>query len=226
MKVYKAEDELAGRKSECKECGALVMIPERPITEVLYGISVPSEDTVPVEPEPPPQRTAGSESEVREDETRPGTTSERRRAGKYCHACGVQIRQESVACPSCGVRQSSPARPRRREERDRYSDVERRGDQWDGYSRGRDGGINRLSGEQLVAGILAILVGSLGIHKFYLGFQRAGITMLVVSIVTIPFALLGMIVMTVIDIIEGVMCLTKSEAQFRREYIRGRKEWF
>jgi len=35
-----------------------------------------------------------------------------------------------------------------------------------------------------------------------------------------------MIVMTVIDIVEGVMYLTKSEAQFRREYIRGRKEWF
>ncbi len=64
------------------------------------------------------------------------------------------------------------------------------------------------------------------IDSAFLGYTSAGVVMLVVSIVTIPLLFLGLFVMTVIGIVEGVLYLTKSEEQFRREYIRGRKAWF
>ena len=35
--------------------------------------------------------------------------------------------------------------------------------------------------KKVVAGVLAILLGGLGIHKFYLGYTTAGIIMIVVS---------------------------------------------
>jgi hypothetical protein len=42
-KVYQADDALAGRKSACKKCGAVVVIPENRIQEVLYGTVLPQE---------------------------------------------------------------------------------------------------------------------------------------------------------------------------------------
>ena len=77
--------------------------------------------------------------------------------------------------------------------------------------------------KKLVAGILGILIGGLGIHKFVLGYQKEGLTMLLVSVLSC-FTLAG--VMHVIGIIEGIMYLTKSDEEFVRTYIYGRKGWF
>jgi len=77
--------------------------------------------------------------------------------------------------------------------------------------------------KKLVAGILVILIGGLGIHKFVLGYQKEGLTMLLVSVLSC-FTLAG--VMHVIGIIEGIMYLTKSDEEFVRTYIYGRKGWF
>ena len=77
--------------------------------------------------------------------------------------------------------------------------------------------------KKVVAGILGILVGGLGIHKFMLGYQKEGLTMLLVSVLSC-FTLYGF--MHVIGIIEGIMYLTKSDEAFVREYIYGRKGWF
>ena len=77
--------------------------------------------------------------------------------------------------------------------------------------------------KKLVAGILGILIGGLGIHKFVLGYQKEGMIMLLVSVLSC-FTLAG--VMHVIGIIEGIMYLTKSDEEFVRTYIYGRKGWF
>lgn len=79
---------------------------------------------------------------------------------------------------------------------------------------------------KVVAGILAILLGALGIHKFYLGYNTAGIIMLVVSVVgSIVFGL-GPTVMAVIGIVEGVIYLTKTDQDFYTTYVANKKEWF
>ncbi|WP_407482044.1 TM2 domain-containing protein [Elizabethkingia meningoseptica] len=75
------------------------------------------------------------------------------------------------------------------------------------------------SEKKLVAGILGILLGYLGIHKFYLGYTKAGIIQLIASIVTCGLA-------GIIGFVEGIIYLTKSDEEFDRTYVQGQKEWF
>lgn len=79
------------------------------------------------------------------------------------------------------------------------------------------------SDKKVVAGVLAILLGSLGIHKFYLGYTTSGLIMLLVTVLTCGA---GAAVMHVIGIVEGVVYLTKTDEEFDEIYVRGRKEWF
>jgi TM2 domain-containing membrane protein YozV len=81
--------------------------------------------------------------------------------------------------------------------------------------------------KKIAAGILGILLGWLGIHKFMLGYTSEGVIMLVVSLVVGTLTCgVGILVMQIIGIIEGVMYLTKSDEEFVRTYIHGRKGWF
>jgi predicted lipid-binding transport protein (Tim44 family) len=41
--------------------------------------------------------------------------------------------------------------------------------------------------KKMLAGILGILIGSLGIHKFVLGYQKEGLIMLLVTVLTCGF---------------------------------------
>lgn len=77
--------------------------------------------------------------------------------------------------------------------------------------------------KKLVAGLLGILLGCLGIHKFYLGYQKEGLIMLLVSVLTCG---VGTIVMSPIGLIEGILYLTKTDEDFVNTYITGRKPWF
>jgi len=79
------------------------------------------------------------------------------------------------------------------------------------------------SSKKLACGILAILLGCLGIHKFILGMTTPGLIMLLVSVLS--FFILSPI-MTVIGIIEGIIYLTKTDEQFYQEYMIGKKQWF
>ena len=83
--------------------------------------------------------------------------------------------------------------------------------------------------EKVAAGLLAIFLGGLGIHKFYLGGKQqktAGIIMLVVSIVGICLFFIGPIVIGIIAFIEGIIYLTKDDADFQATYGDGDKAWF
>ncbi|MBA9073526.1 TM2 domain-containing membrane protein YozV [Flavobacterium gossypii] len=73
--------------------------------------------------------------------------------------------------------------------------------------------------KKIVAGILALLIGSLGIHKFILGYTKEGIIQIVISIVTCGIA-------GIIPFIEGIIYLTKSDADFYNTYQVGRRPWF
>lgn len=80
---------------------------------------------------------------------------------------------------------------------------------------------------KIPAGICGVLLGWLGIHKFILGYTGPGLIMLLVSvlgsILTCGFAAC---VMGVIGLVEGILYLTKSDEEFVRTYVDGRKEWF
>jgi TM2 domain-containing membrane protein YozV len=83
--------------------------------------------------------------------------------------------------------------------------------------------IAARASNKIAAGICGILLGSLGIHKFILGYTGAGIIMLLVTVLTCGIA--GFAV-HVIGLIEGIVYLTKSDEEFVRIYVDGRKEWF
>jgi TM2 domain-containing membrane protein YozV len=77
--------------------------------------------------------------------------------------------------------------------------------------------------QKLAAGICAILLGSLGIHKFILGYTTEGVIMLLLTILTCGIA--G-IVMSVIGIAEGIIYLTKTDEEFVNTYVVNKKGWF
>ena len=78
---------------------------------------------------------------------------------------------------------------------------------------------DKVESKRMLAGILGIALGWTGAHKFYLGYTTPGIIQLVVSCCT--FGAGG-----IIGTIEGIMYLTKSDAEFIATYQVGKKEWF
>lgn len=101
-----------------------------------------------------------------------------------------------------------------------------------------------VSQKKLIAGLLAIFLGSFGVHKFYLGMNNPGIMMLGLNIgswivalilgllmfvvglgLTLPLAGLISSALGILGLVEGIIYLTKSDADFEREYLIGKKPW-
>lgn len=98
----------------------------------------------------------------------------------FCSSCGEIIKEQAEICPECGVSQSSSG------------DVD------------IEGGPSRTT-----AGILAILLGGIGAHKFYLGNTGMGILYLIFCWTFIP---------AIVGLIEGIIYLTKSDEEFVKQY--------
>jgi TM2 domain-containing membrane protein YozV len=77
--------------------------------------------------------------------------------------------------------------------------------------------------KKVAAGILGILVGGLGIHKFVLGYTTEGLIMLLVTVLTCG---IGGIIFTPIGLIEGILYLVKSDEEFVKTYIQNKRGWF
>ena len=77
--------------------------------------------------------------------------------------------------------------------------------------------------KKIAAGICGILLGPFGVHKFILGYTGAGLTMLLITLLT---CFMASPLMSIIGLIEGIIYLTKSDQEFIRTYVEGRKEWF
>lgn len=84
-------------------------------------------------------------------------------------------------------------------------------------------GSGDANSKKVAAGICGILLGSLGIHKFIIGYTTEGLVMLLVSVLTCGF---GAFVMGVIGLIEGIIYLTKSDDEFYEIYMANKKGWF
>ncbi|MEI8316016.1 MAG: TM2 domain-containing protein [Verrucomicrobiota bacterium] len=73
------------------------------------------------------------------------------------------------------------------------------------------------------AGLCGIFLGAFGVHKFILGYNKAGIIMLCITVCTCFY---GGFVTGLIGLIEGIIYLTKSDEEFNRTYVQNKKEWF
>jgi TM2 domain-containing membrane protein YozV len=77
----------------------------------------------------------------------------------------------------------------------------------------------RQENKKVLAGIMGILFGGFGIHKFILGYTQEGIIQIVVTIVTCG-------IFSIVGFIEGIIYLTKSDEDFYQTYQVGKKGWF
>ncbi len=78
-------------------------------------------------------------------------------------------------------------------------------------------GEQPVESKRVLVGVLAILLGTFGVHKFVLGRTTAGIIMLLLSCTTIS---------GIIGLIEGIIYLTKTDEEFIDMYQVGQKAWF
>jgi TM2 domain-containing membrane protein YozV len=73
--------------------------------------------------------------------------------------------------------------------------------------------------KKVLAGVLGILLGGLGVHRFILGDVVGGLLRIVITVVTCGFG-------SILGLIEGIIYLTKSDEEFVATYIDGDKAWF
>ncbi len=85
------------------------------------------------------------------------------------------------------------------------------------------GAYDPRASNKIPAGICAILLGGFGVHKFILGYTRAGLIMLLVSLLT---CFLAYAVMHLIGLIEGIIYLAKPDSEFVKTYVEAQREWF
>ena len=79
----------------------------------------------------------------------------------------------------------------------------------------------RPTKSRVVAGVLGILLGALGIHKFYLGYTGTGVVHVVLALLVITAP-----VSAIVGLIEGILYLTKTDEDFHDTYVENRKAWF
>ena len=106
---------------------------------------------------------------------------------KYCSTCGEIIKKQAELCPECGVRQKEPTLQDQPEPGDEPSSEK----------------------DRVTAGILALVLGGLGAHKFYLGKYLQGILYITFVWTFIP---------VILALIEGIQYLRKSDEEFQRKY--------
>jgi TM2 domain-containing membrane protein YozV len=111
-------------------------------------------------------------------------------AEKFCFQCGEKIHGLAEICPKCGLRQ--PLLP--------------------GMAMPvavATGTFPTNSPNKLAAALFALLLGGIGIHKFYLGRIGWGIVYLLFCWTFIP---------AIVAIIEGIVYLSMSDAAFAEKY--------
>jgi len=79
--------------------------------------------------------------------------------------------------------------------------------------------VLQADNKKVLAGILGIVLGTFGVHKFILGYTKEGIIQVIVSIVTCGIG-------GIIGLIEGIIYLTKSDEEFYQTYQVNKKGWF
>lgn len=97
----------------------------------------------------------------------------------------------------------------------------------EGWNEATKGGENK----KIMAGILGIVLGAFGIHKFILGYNKEGIILLVLTLIGIVtsclvFGAFIYMATAIVGLIEGIIYLTKSDEEFYNTYQVGKKPWF
>lgn len=141
----------------------------------------------------------------------------------FCRNCGQEVHPQAVACPNCGVQPN--AEKKFCPNCGVATEPNQAACTQCGVSLVTSTSSNPFQGSKnkLVAGLLGILLGGLGIHKFYLEYNKEGIIMLVITLITCGF---GGSIIAIIGLIEGIIYLTKTDEDFEQTYVKNQKPWF
>lgn len=85
--------------------------------------------------------------------------------------------------------------------------------------------------KRVLAGVLAIVLGGLGVHKFVLGYNTEGLILLggTLASLVLSCVIIGaftIVIPGLIGLIEGIIYLTKSDEEFVYTYQTNKKAWF
>ena len=132
-----------------------------------------------------------------------------------CPECGKQYSTQEkvnrVKCPYCGAETNVS-----------YAEQEPQQSQWQQFGQQTartvdDVFSNGPSGRSRgIAGLLAILVGAIGVHYFYLVKTNAGVIFLLATLITC--GALG-VVTQIIAIIQGILFFTSSQEEFEARWV-------
>ncbi|MRX50597.1 NINE protein [Paracoccus sp. S-4012] len=86
--------------------------------------------------------------------------------------------------------------------------------------------VHAGSKSRITAGLLAIFLGSLGIHKFYLGYNGAGAVMALATLFGWLFFFVPTWIVGIIAIVEGILYLLRTDEEFHEAYVVGHRPWF
>jgi len=150
---------------------------------------------------------------------------------KKCPSCGASIDLNATECKYCGeaisiqsTQYQSPQAPQyqppqyQAQQAPQYQPPQYQAPQYQApqppqyqSQQYNPSGLPVKYKSKTAAGILAIFLGGIGIHKFYLGKKGMGVLYLVFCWTYIP-ALLG--------VIEGIIYLTSSDEKFYNKYVK------
>lgn len=104
---------------------------------------------------------------------------------KYCSNCGTELNEHQDICLKCGVR----------------------------INKADSVNCNTESKSKIAAGVLALFLGSYGIHNFYLGYTGKAVTQLLLTVLGIPlaFVIVGIPMIIAVNIwafVEAIMIFT------------------
>lgn len=139
---------------------------------------------------------------------------------KYCLNCGEEINENAEICEHCGINQtkSLEGSHEERDENEKYCTdcgelINKQAEICPECGvRQQQPDVTADSSEQTTAGILAILLGGIGAHKFYQGSTKLGLLYLCFSWTFIP---------AIVALVEGILILVADEEEYQRKYADG-----
>lgn len=128
----------------------------------------------------------------------------------FCSSCGTKVLDDDIVCSSCGnsiernyTREEPKSEPQTVYYESTYNSGQNQGYSNQTYNNQYQNYNGKQPKSKIVAGVLGILLGSLGIHRFYLGYIGIGVLQLVLTFITCGIS-------SIWGFIEGILILCGS----------------
>lgn len=110
----------------------------------------------------------------------------------FCSYCGAKLEDGASYCSNCGA----PVESVNRENINQTS-----------YN---NGGVYQESKSKITTGLLAIFLGSFGVHNFYLGYTGKAIAQLLLTTIG-SFIIIGPVISSIWSLVEGIVYLVSND---------------